>query len=570
MDARNHAVKSVVGRKESAASPDMAGPFADLLQRHRRAAKLSQEALAERAGLSRRGVSDLECGVRQTPRADTVARLADALGLSDSERLSFQVASGTLRASSPHEANALVRAAQSSKDQTPVLVGRTLEIALLDRHLGHEGAPLLLLAGEPGIGKSRLLREAGERALAAGWRVLRGGCQRRSVQAPYEPIVDALARYITSRSTGQLRSDLKGAHWLVRLLPELAERTVAPRPQWHLPPAQERRLMFAAVGRFLENVAGARGTLLVLDDLQWAGVDALELLDAVLRQETDAQEADATVPPLRVVGAYRETEVRLLDPLARFLTDTVGEGIALRRQLGPLRDEDARALLSALLRGEEDGDAALCERIVHRSGGVPLFLVSCARGLRSGALSGEGGTEEEIPWDLRQNIRQRVTALPEPAQRLLGVAAIAGREASLGLLESASGQGEEELLAALEAADHARLLVATDSQTYRFVHDVIREVVEADLGRARRQLLHRKVAEALEQRGEHELEQLAYHYEQAGENAKALVYLERVGDRAIERYAAAEAEHIYRLIATLAAAIADRRAQARALEKLGE
>jgi predicted ATPase len=321
--------------------------------------------------------------------------------------------------------------------------------------------------------------------------------------------------------------------------------------------------MFAAVGRFLENVAGAAGTLLALDDLQWAGVDALELLGTLLRQERDA--------PLRVVGTYRETEVRPLDPLARFVADAIGEGIVLRKQVRPLREADARALLAALLTEEEGSDEPLCERIVRRSGGVPLFLVSYARGLQSGALHGQSETGEEIPWDLRQNIRQRVLALPEPTQRLLGVAAIAGREASLGLLAAASGHGEEEVLAALEAADHARLLMATDAQTYRFVHDMVREVAEADLGPARRRTLHRKVAEALElSPTEGVLEQLAYHYEQAGGITKALVYLERVGERALERYAKAEAEQVYRHIATLADASGDHRVAANAREKLGE
>src|SRR5262249_23411837 len=142
--------------------------------------------------------------------------------------------------------------------------------------------PALLLAGEPGIGKSRLLEEAMRQAAAQGWTVLAGGCHRRSGQEPYAPFVGMLARFLAGRTPAQRRRDLTGCAWLVRLLPELAESAVVPVPSWALPPEQERRLMFAAVRHCLANVASPMGTLLVLDDLQWAGTDALDLLASLL------------------------------------------------------------------------------------------------------------------------------------------------------------------------------------------------------------------------------------------------------------------------------------------------
>src|SRR5262249_45430902 len=155
------------------------------------------------------------------------------------------------------------------------LAGCGPEVARLEQHLGGSGPPLLLVAGEPGIGKSRLLAEAAERARALGWTVLEGGWHRRSGQEPFAPLLGALESTLRRSAAAALRAQLEGCAWLVRLLPELAETTLVPAPSWSLPPEQERRLMFAAVARYLANVAGPEGTLLILDDLQWAGADAL-------------------------------------------------------------------------------------------------------------------------------------------------------------------------------------------------------------------------------------------------------------------------------------------------------
>src|SRR5439155_16246383 len=195
----------------------------------------------------------------------------------------------------------------------PPLVGRQGELALLERHLAGEGPPLLLLAGEPGIGKSRLLRAAAQRATGCGWRVLVGGCQRRRGQAPFAPLLEALESYLARRGRTELRADLRGCAWLVRLLPELASGPIEPLPAWTLPPEQERRLLDKAVGRLLANVAGPAGTLLLLDDLQWADPDALELLATLVRAAAEI--------PLRVLGAYRDTEVQTNDALAGVLAD---------------------------------------------------------------------------------------------------------------------------------------------------------------------------------------------------------------------------------------------------------
>jgi predicted ATPase len=309
-------------------------------------------------------------------------------------------------------------------------------LARLAWHLAGEGPPLLLLAGEPGIGKSRLLAEAAHRA--QGWTVLPGGCQRRGEQEPFAPLLGALQGNVHDRAPAHLRAALHDCAWLVRLLPELLQVVKAPFPAWTLPPEQERRLMFAAVARVLANVAG----------------------------------------------------------LATHLT------------LGPLVGADAEHLLDALLREVGPVDPTLRAQLVQRAGGVPFFAVNCVRALRLGAQ--EAAT---LPWDLRHSIRQRVALLTAEDREVLGVAAVIGRHVSPGLLAAVAARPEETVLAALEAAGRAQLLVEeADAAAYQFAHDVIRDVIEADVGGARRAMLHRRVAEVLEGLpGERPVERLAYH-----------------------------------------------------------
>jgi predicted ATPase len=260
---------------------------------------------------------------------------------------------------------------------------------------------------------------------------------------------------------------------LVRLLPELADGPIEPLPAWTVPPEQERRLLFAAVARLLGNVAGPAGTLLVLDDLQWASADALDLLATLARGAAEA--------PLRVVSAYRDTDVQQGDALSLMLADLAHAGLVTQRTLAPLSPEDAGRLLDALLDGAVEDAAALRAQVVQRTGGVPFFVVSWAQVVR--LRDATGGSADVVPWDVAQGIRQRVAALAEVAREVLGVAAVLGRVVQPDLLTAVSEQPERAVLAALDAAGRARLLVE-DGATYQFAHDLIREVVEGDVGAA--------------------------------------------------------------------------------------
>ncbi len=295
--------------------------------------------------------------------------------------------------------------------------------------------------------------------------------------------------------------------------------------------------MFAAASRLLTNIAGTAGTLLLLDDLHWAGADALDLLAALVRSAT---------APLRVVAAYRDTDVRPHEPLAVLLADLARSGQATQVKLNPLAEADAAALLGELLAGStptsDDGD--IRARVLRLAGGVPFFLVSCAHAFRAGALA--DAEVDDLPWDVAQTVRQRVAALPPLAQSLVATAAVAGRQTPARTLLATADQPRHDVLAALEDACHARLLTEA-GDSYLFVHDLIREVVLAELSEQRRKMLHGEIAEALEQpTGDLPIEELAYHFSRSGALDRAVVYLRQAGERAQARHAYAQAAGYYR------------------------
>jgi tetratricopeptide (TPR) repeat protein len=377
-------------------------------------------------------------------------------------------------------------------------------------------------------------------------------------------LVGALADSLRRQSATQQRLHLQGCARLVTLLPELAEMGIISQPDWTLPTEQERRLMFDAVARYLSNVSGPAGTLLVLDDLHWAGQDALDLLQVVMRSVPER--------PLRLLAAYRDTDLAPSDPLALFAADMTREGQTVRAFLAPLAEAEATALLAELLPEAASGDARLRRQVIERVGGIPLFLVYCVQALSTGQLTWNGDTH--VPWTLREAILQRIVALPDAAQQVLRLAAVVGRRAQRALLVTVAARselGEEVSLEALEWCGRARLLVEAGDDAYEFAHDVIREVLLTDLGTARRALLHRRVAEALEQEvGTPPIGALAYHYARSGETEKAISYLEQAGDVARVHYAQAEATEAYSEVIARLEAIGRGVDAARVREKLGE
>lgn len=544
--------------------------FGDLLRAFRREARLTQEELAERAGLSVRGISDLERGVNQAPWRETALALADALGLSPDKREQLlaarqRVTPLTRRTPRQELLSSTVR------PRSLALIGRAGEQSQIDHLLARDGSPMLLFFGEPGIGKTRLLMDAEERAQRLGWTVLRGGSQQSDGQHPYAPLVQALESSLAAQSLAQRRQSLKDCEWMARLLPELADAAPTPVSSWQVSPEQERRLMFSAVGRYLARMAEPVGVLLVLDDLQWATADGLSLLLTLIRS------AEAPTHPvcLRVVAAARDTPLDASHPLSHAIADLAREGLVSRTRLGPLTMEYANMLLHAALAGAggiaaEEREAAIRVALA-RAGGVPLYLMGFARALSAPRSdSNQALSQIDIPWDVAETIHQWVNELPLAAQDVLSMAAVHGRETPLALLASACDLNEEQVIEAVEAAYAARLLIETSGDACMFAHDLIREAVLARLTAARVKMLHRRVAEALEADPRRaQAEPLAFHYGRSAESDRAIMYLERSGDQACALRANAAAEACYRDVLEYIAAHGPEGARGRVEEKLG-
>jgi tetratricopeptide (TPR) repeat protein/transcriptional regulator with XRE-family HTH domain len=558
--------------------------FGATLRDLRRASGLTQEELATRARLSTKAISALERGVNRAPRKETLQLLMKALRLSTRDRAALESLARLSRrdvmldvpsADTPRRPSVASLGATLAPLPAPPwlrtphssagiasrrLVGRIAELAAIDRHLSREAPPVLLIRGEPGIGKTRLLREASERALEQGYAVIDGGCHRRSGQEPYAPLPSTLNRYLTTLPSSQVRTALVGCDWLSRLLPELAQEGILVPPA-DLPAEQERRLMFRAVARFLANVAGPTGTLLVLDDLQWASADSLDLLASLARPPTPGR--------LRIAAACRNSDFPWQARLWETLADLEREGFLETIDLAPLARGEAQRLLADLVQGPLE--PLYAQSIVQRTGGVPFFLVSCAQLMSQARTTGLGGAG--IPWTVAQSVRQRVAVLPGDGRRVLGAAAVIGRRVALPLLAALGQRLNQTLQDVRETIDAAcldHLLVEDGPESVLFAHDLIREALESDLGPGIRAALHCWVAEELEQApGESALEVLAYHYSMGGEREKAADYLERSGARALAMRAYAEAARTFGELAAQLEALGRQREAALARERQG-
>src|SRR3989442_9962646 len=212
------------------------------------------------------------------------------------------------------------------------IVGRQRELALvMNRYEAttHGQAHVVLLAGDPGIGKTRLLEEIARRTAQDGATILRGGASEAEGMPPYLPFVEALGRYIQATPLDLLRTQIAAApQVLATLLPELVTRLGELPAFAPLPPEQARFRLYEAIGVFLQAIGAPHALVLTLDDLQWADSASLDLLCHVARHQPNAH--------LLVVGAYRESELAHHSTFARTLTELSRQRVLTTVTIGPL------------------------------------------------------------------------------------------------------------------------------------------------------------------------------------------------------------------------------------------
>jgi DNA-binding CsgD family transcriptional regulator len=443
---------------------------------------------------------------------------------------------------------------QTSPPNAGGFVGREEELAVLEALL--EGAfagegNLALLAGEPGIGKTRTAEEFAATARRRGAHTLWGRCYEGDGAPAYWPWVQAIRAYIQQSDPGPLRRELgSGAADIAEVVPEVREQLPGLRPPAPLEPVQARFRFFDSVTRFLRNVAAARPLVLLLDDLHRADKPSLLLLEFLAPELRRSR--------LLVVGGYRKAEVGRQHPLTATLAELARAQVGERLVLEGLREEDVARLVGSIagLRVPPSIVAALH----RRTEGNPFFLTQVIRLLASeGWLAdGERALRDGLPLPpgVREAIAQRLDRLSPACNHVLGVAAALGREFRLAALARALSLGGEPLLEALEEAVGARILAEVPGAIghYRFVHALIPEAVYSELGPATRVRLHRRIGEALETTYGAELEphlaELAHHFVQAapaGAANKAVAYAERAAERAARLLAHEEAARHYEM-----------------------
>jgi tetratricopeptide (TPR) repeat protein len=440
------------------------------------------------------------------------------------------------------------------------LVGRGGELnALRERWLGAWGGrgQLVLISGEPGIGKTRLAHELIAYARLNGAIVLQGGCYEYEAATPYLPLVEALRDWVHAQKTDALRERLGStAAELAKLAPEIEARIGPLTPNLSLPPDQERLRLFDNVARFLQTLSADKGLLLFVDDLHWADQGTLSLLHYLMRRSRDER--------LLVLGAYREVELDRKHPLAAWLVEWNRERLATRIQLGRLTDDESSSLLTAML-GQDHVSSELAQAIYRETEGNPFFVEEVVKALIEGGqiYRQDGGwacsniADVVVPQSIKEAIGRRLDRLGREQVELLQQAAVLGKTfgfaelAAVGREMDQSRVGQEDrLLDGLDDALGAQLIRAGDGETFTFTHDKIREVLYEELNPIRRRRLHQRVGQGLERLYEgHDIgghvQDLAYHFLHSGDWTKGLSYSLRAAEAARAVYALDEALSYY-------------------------
>jgi DNA-binding SARP family transcriptional activator/DNA-binding CsgD family transcriptional regulator/tetratricopeptide (TPR) repeat protein len=411
---------------------------------------------------------------------------------------------------------------------SPRLVGRVAELAALEEALAEAAAgrqTTVLVAGEAGVGKSRLVDEFSDRAVAGGSRVLVGRCVELGEDGlPFAPFVAAL-RSLLAESGAEALAEAAGPgrEALARLLPEVGP--VGPDS-----PTGRGRL-FEVVATLLERLGAEQPVVLVLEDLHWADGSTRDLLRFLVRVLPGAR--------VLVVGTYRSDEMRRGHPLRPLLAELERLRAIERVEVPRLTRPEVESLLAAIL--DHDPSADVVDDVHRRSEGIPFFveeLASCSDSLLGG----------ELPESLRDLLLVRAEQLTSGAYSVLRLAAVGGSRVEHDVLAAVCDLPEAELEACLREAVAGHVLVVDDTG-YAFRHALLREVLHDDLLPGEHARLHVRYAQVLEERpelmgGRPVWVETAHHWHAAHDTERAFRASLRAADEATAAFAHAEAQRM--------------------------
>ncbi len=485
------------------------------------------------------------------------------------------------------------------------LVGREQELAFLracwrgveggqggqSPSIGGQGG-LLLIDGEAGVGKTRLVEEFANHLRWGGVPVLRGRCYEFERALPYQPVAEALRAFLPILTPADLANF---PAWVITEVARLAPKMADYYPDLETPvstqPDQEQSRLFDGLARFLAKLSSHRALLIILEDLHWASESTLGLVHFLARQLADHL--------VLTVGTFRTEAIGTEHPLLAIRRQLAREGGAnghsprhKRLHISRLPPQAVETLV-VKMSGAGEAVLPLAKRLHRETEGNPFFLMEIVKALfETGAIClGDGAWQGDfarisegtlpLPASVSEAIQARVARLDENAQETLRLAAVLGREFDFDLLNAVRGRGEETTLEALDDLLRHRLIkegAGAVDRDYAFTHHKIQEAIYAVMPRRRRQHSHAQVGAAMESLYGPEAAtvagELAFHFDQGRQldkklTEKAITYLLLAGDQARTLYAHQEAIAHYQQALALLKEQGEYERAARTLMKLG-
>ena len=429
------------------------------------------------------------------------------------------------------------------------LIGRTAEMAAVEASLGQTVAgrgAAVLIEGAGGVGKTRLVTAVAEDAARRGWQVLRGRAYAAEKGVPYALFSDAFVPLMQALGPAKLTMLARGSEAdLAQLFPAAiqgeSKRGI---------PAESATQLYWSCAQFLKGLAGSSPVLLVLDDLHWADASSLELLHFLARHLSAERVA--------VLATINDAE-REMHPTLRGVQQSLQSlGLATSHAIQPLSLDETRELVSLTFSVEPAVTRDFATLLYGWTRGNPYFIEETLKSLvGAGRLRRQGASwigwelsELELPRTIKDAIQLGVEQLSARARAVIEVLAVVGTHARYELLRRVTDLPDAALVEALEELSRSKLVIETeaDSPEYDFLHPLQRQAILAEISRARRQLLHGSIADALEKVYEASLpdhvDELAFHFAGAGATGvspRAAKYLAAAGRQALARFANREA-----------------------------
>lgn len=404
---------------------------------------------------------------------------------------------------------------------------------------------IFVVSGEPGIGKTRFVRELIANATLTGGRCLVGECFSEG-GAPYQPLAPMIRESLGEKSKNKV--DLPGyvLSDLIKITPGLEGLQDGFTFRQSLDAGTEQQHIFESVFAWVDALARQSPLLLFFDDIHWADSASLLLIHHLAHRLEHQR--------VMMVLAYREIELRDDDLANHILHELLRGHLATRVKLTRFDANQTGEMIATMLNPQGPVDPDLVEAIYHETEGNPFFVEEVCKALieegflcyQNSRWESPGVQEISIPQSVRLTVQSRLTRLSNDAQDLLRLAAVIGREFEFDILVRASEMSEERIVECLEAAEKAQIIRETkkggsEQVTFAFEHALIPATLREEISGLRRGRYHRRVAEAVEAIHPEDYETLSYHYEECGDAEKAFENYRKAGSRALSIYANQEA-----------------------------